>query len=249
MPDKPSGINAILATTQSLFTVLRDVFLVILFVFLLCFPTQLNSTLSKAGISQLNGGIFTWQKQAQQASTQSTDAAQSNASASAALEEIKSALDDIASQSTDPNIKQQATDAASQAASSIASLDNANSSLAHSVLTLQATAQGTQSGEQAPPANGWVLLGNADPTHQRWTHSTTPKIANASPAVSVGQTVTFADNVFLRGDAAQNQKPSEAAILGAARTGSTAVITDVNYLPNKKGNAHVWVKVNVKSNP
>jgi hypothetical protein len=247
MPDKQSGINAFLATTQSLFTVLRDVFLVILFVILLCFPAQLNSMLSKAGISQLNGGIFTWQAQAQQATTQSTNAAQDSASASAALEEIKSTLDDIASQSADPKIKKQATDASDQAASSITSLESANSSLAHSVLTLQATAQGTQPGEQAPPANGWVLLGNADPTHQNWTHSTTPKIANASPAVTVGQTVTFADNVFLRADAAQNQKPSQASILGAARSGSTAVITDVHYLPNKKGNARVWVKVKMNS--
>jgi hypothetical protein len=247
MPDKPSGINAILATTQSLFTVLRDVFLVILFVFLLCFPAQLNSTLTKAGISQLNGGIFTWQAQAQQATTQSTDAAQSNSSASDTLEEIKSTLDDIASQSSDPNIKKQATDAANQADSSIASLETANSSLAHSVLTLQSVAQGTPSGEQTPTAGGWVLLGNADPTHQRWTHTTTPKIANASPAVSVGQVVTFADNVFLRADAAQSQKPFQASILGAVRSGSTAVITDVNYLPNKKGNVRVWVKVNVKS--
>jgi hypothetical protein len=223
------------------------VFLVILFVFLLCFPTQLNSTLSKAGISQLNGGIFTWQKQAQQASTQSTDAAQSNSSASEALEEIKSTLDDIASQSSDPTIKKQATDAANQAAGSITSLDNANSSLAHSVLTLQSAAQGTQSGEQTPTAGGWVLLGNADPTHQHWTHSTTPKIANASPAVTIGQVVTFADNVFLRADVAENQKPGEATILGAARSGSTAVITAVNYLPNKKGNARVWVKVKMKS--
>ncbi|MFZ1087195.1 MAG: hypothetical protein WAN35_19705 [Terracidiphilus sp.] len=248
MPDKPSRINLILATTQSLFTVLRDVFLVILFVFLLCFPTQLNSRLTQAGISQLNGGIFTWQAQAQQATSQSTDAAQSNASASEALDEIKSTLEGIASQSADPSIKKQATDAASQAASSIASLDNANSSLAHSVLTLQSATRGAQSAEPASPAEGWVFLGNADPTHQQWTHSTKPKIADASPAVSVGQTVTFADNVFLRADAAQNQSPSKAAISGAARTGSAAVITDVHYLPIKNGNAHVWVKVNMKSN-
>jgi len=248
MPDKQSGINTILATTQSLFTVLRDLFLVILFVFLLCFPTQLNSTLTKAGISQLNGGIFTWQNQAQQATTQSKDAAQSNSSASDALEEIKSTLDDIANKSVDPNIKKQASDAASQAASSIASLDSANSSLAHSVLTLQSTAQGSQSAEQTQPADGWVLLGTADPTHQSWTHSTTPKIANASPAVTVGQVVTFANNVFLRADTAQNQTHNQASISGAARSGSTAVITDINYVPNKKGNARVWVKVKMKSN-
>ncbi|MGA9072330.1 MAG: hypothetical protein WB424_18870 [Terracidiphilus sp.] len=248
MPENPSRINAILATTQSLFTVLRDVFLVILFVVLLCFPAQLNSTLSKAGISQLNGGIFTWQKQAQQATAQSTDAAQSNTSASDTLEEIKSTLDDIASQSGDPNIKQRASDASNQAATSIASLDNANSSLAHSVLTLQDAAQSTQVALPTPPAEGWVLLGNADPAHQQWTRSTTPKIGNTSPAVSVGQTVTFADNVFLRSDAVQNQKPGEAAITGAARTGSSAVIMAVNFIPNKKGNVRVWVKVKIKSN-
>ncbi len=248
MPDKQSRINAILATTQSLFTVLRDVFLVILFVILLCFPTQFNSMLTKAGISQLNGGIFTWQQQAQQATTQSTNAAQSNSSASEALDDIKSALEDIASQSTDPNIQKQATDAANQAAGSIASLENANSSLAHSVLTLQTAAQATQSEAQASPAGGWVLLGNADPTHQQWTKSTTPKIANASPAVIVGQVVTFADNVFLRGDAAQNQTHNQASISGAVRSGSTAVITDVDYVANKKKNAHVWVKVKMKSN-
>jgi hypothetical protein len=115
------------------------------------------------------------------------------------------------------------------------------------VLTLQSAAQGTQSGEQTPTAGGWVFLGNADPTHQHWTHSTTPRIANASPDLTAGQVVTFADNVFLRADAAQNQVPSQASILGAARSGSTAVITAVNYLPNRKGNARVWVKVNVKS--
>jgi hypothetical protein len=247
MPDQTSRINAFLATTQSLFTVLRDVFLVILFVFLLCFPTQLNTTLTKAGISQLNGGVFTWQAQAQQATTQSTNAAQDNASASDALETIKSTLDEIASQSADPNIKKQAADASSQAADSIASLESANSSLAHTFLTLQSTAQGTQSGAPASPASGWVFLGNADPTHQQWSHPAKPRIANASPALSVGQTITFADNVFLRGDAAQNQSPYQAPIVGAVRSGSTAVITAVNYLPNKRGNAKVWVKVNVKS--
>ena len=246
MPDQPSRINAILATTQSLFTVLRDVFLVILFVMLLGFPTQLNSMLTKAGISQLNGGIFTWQAQAQQATTQSTSAAQDTASASDALEEIKSTLDDIASQSTDPEIKKQATDASNQAAASITSLESANSSLAHSFLTLQSATRGAPSAEPTPAASGWVLLGNADPTHQQWTHATKPKIANASPAVTVGQTVTFADNAFLRADAAANQKPSEASIVGAVRAGSTAEITQVNYLPNKRATLHVWVKVNVK---
>jgi len=248
MPDKQSRINAILATTQSLFTVLRDVFLVILFVILLCFPTQLNSMLTNAGISQLNGGIFTWQKQAQQASTQSTDAAQSNSSASEALDNIKSALEDIASQSSDPKIQKQATDAANMAASSIASLDSANSSLAHSVLTLQSAAQGTPSEAPTSPAGGWVLLGNADPTHQQWTKTTTPKIANASATLTAGQAITFADNVFLRADAAQNQTHNRAPIAGVVRSGSTAVITDVDYVPNKKGNVHVWVKVNMKSN-
>jgi hypothetical protein len=65
--------------------------------------------------------------------------------------------------------------------------------------------------------------------------------------VSVGQSVTFADNVFLRTDMAQDQSHNQAAILGAVRKGSAAVITDIDYVANKKGNAHLWVKVKMKS--
>jgi hypothetical protein len=247
MPGIQDTVNAVLATTQSLFTVLRDVFLVVLFVVLLGFPTQLNSILTKAGISQLNGGIFTWQQQAQQAATQSANAAQSNSSASDALDSVKSTLDAIASQSKDPNIRQQAADASSQAAGSIAFLDNANSSLAHSVVTqekmLQTAVPGAQSSPSPSATQGWVYIGKADPTHQQWMNPPKPKIATGSPAVAVGQTVTFTDDIFLRADKGPNQTYNQAAIVGAVRSGSTATITELNYSHARKGGDFVWVKV------
>jgi hypothetical protein len=250
MPDNQSGMNAILATTQSLFTVLRDVFLVILFIFLLCFPTQLNSTLTKAGISQLNGGIFTWQQQAQQAAAQSTTAAQASAAASDSLSDVKSALDAIASQSKDPAIKKQATDAATQAAGSITSLESANSSLARSVVTQEGMAHssgpGTESTTSASASQGWVFVGKADPTHQHWAAIPRPKIATASPAVTVGQVVTFSDDIFLRADKGQDQTFNQAAILGAVRAGNTATITALQFSHARAGGDFVWVKVTVK---
>jgi hypothetical protein len=250
MPDKQSGINAFLATTQSLFTVLRDVFLVILFVILLCFPSQLNSMLSKAGISQLNGGIFTWQAQAQQAATQSKTAAQAGAAASDSLSEVKSALDAIASQSKDPAIKKQATDAANQAAGSISSLDSANSSLARSVVTQESMAHssgpGTESTTSSSASQGWVYVGKADPTHQHWADIPKPKIATASPAVAIGQVVTFTDDIFLRADKEQGQTFNQAAILGAVRAGNRATISQLQYSHARIGGDFVWIKVSVK---
>ncbi len=247
MPDVHARVDAVLSTTQNLFTLLRDVFLALLLIVLLGFPAQLNSILSKAGITQVNGGVFTWQ-QANQAAAQGTAAAQADSSASDTLEDVESTLNDIASNSSDPNIKKMATDAATQAATTRSSLETANSSLAQSVVTLQTAAPGTASAAKASPTTGWVLLGNSDPTHQQWTKSTKPKIAG-SPDVKVGQAITFTDSVFLRGDKAQNQTFNQAPILGAARSGSSGVVTDVDYVANKKGNAHVWVKVNLKSNP
>jgi hypothetical protein len=247
MPGINDRINAVLGTIQNLFTVLRDVFLAVLLIVLLGFPSQLNSILSKAGITQVNGGVFTWQ-QAQQAAQQGTAAAQANSSASDTLDDVKTTLEQIASQSTDPAIQKLATDAANQAGGSITSLDTANNSLAQSVLTLQAAAPGTSSVKQTSPTAGWVLLGNADPTHQQWTKSTTPKIATSSPNVTAGQTITFTGNVFLRGDNAQTQTHDQAPILGAVRSGSTAQVTAVDYVANRKGNVHVWVKVTMKSN-
>jgi hypothetical protein len=244
-------VNSVLSTTQSLFTVLRDVFLVVLFVVLLGFPTQLNSILTKAGISQLNGGIFTWQQQAQQAATQSTSAAQANSSASDALDSVKSTLDAIASQSKDPGIKKLATDASSQASGSIAFLDNANSSLAHSVVTqekmLQTAVPGAQSSPSPPASQGWVYIGRADPAHQSWLNPPKPKISAGSPAVTVGQTVTFTDNIFLRADKAQNETYNQAAILGAVRSGTTAIISQLDYSHARKGGDFVWVKVTAQS--
>lgn len=247
-----NGINAFLATTQSLFTVLRDVFLVILFVFLLCFPTQLNSMLTKAGISTLNGGIFTWQQQAQQAATQSTTAAQANAAASDSLSDVKSVLEDIASQSKDPAIRKQATDAANLASGSISSLESANSSLARSVVTQENMAHssgpGTETQPSASATEGWVYVGKADPTHQHWAGFPKPKIATESPAVNVGQTVTFSDNVFLRAEKAGNQTYNQAAILGAVRAGSTATVAGLEYSHARAGGDFVWIKVVVKPN-
>lgn len=248
MPGVHERVDAILSTTQNLFTLLRDVFLALLLIVLLGFPAQLNSILSKAGITQVNGGVFTWQQQAKQAAAQGTEAAQADSAATDTLDEVKSTLDDIASNSTDPNIKKLATDASNQAATTLASLDSASNSLAQSVITLQTAPPGSTSAPQvSSPTSGWVLLGNTDPTHQNWTKTTKPKIAG-SPDVTVGQTITFTDNVFLRGDKAQNQSFNQAPILGAVRKGSSAVVTEVDYVPNKKGNAHVWVKVNMKSN-
>ena len=248
MPGIQDRINAVLATTQNLFTVLRDLFLALLLIVLLGFPAKFNSILSTAGITQVNGGVFTWQ-QAQQAAAQGTAAAQANSSASDTLDEVKSTLEQIASQSSDPAIQKLAADAAEQAGASIASINTANSSLAHSVLTLQTAPPGAPSSSQASVSGGWVLVGNADSSHQKWTKSTTPEISGASPNLSVGEEVTFSENVFLRADPAQGQAHDLAAILGAVRSGSKAEVAQVDYVPNKRGNAHVWVKVNLKSNP
>jgi len=247
-----SSINAILATTQSLFTVLRDVFLVILFVFLICLPKQLNSMLTQAGISTLNGGIFTWQQQAQQAATQTTNAAQANSAASDSLSDVKSALEAIASQSKDPAIRKQATDAANLASGSITSLESANSSLARSVVTqenmVHSSGPGTESATSASASQGWVYVGKADPTHQHWAALPKPKIATVSPAVTGGQTVTFSDNVFLHADKAENQTFNQSAILGAVRAGSTATIAGLEYSHARAGGDFVWIKVVVKAN-
>jgi hypothetical protein len=252
MPVNESGINVFLATTQSLFTVLRDVFLVILFVFLICFPKQLNSMLSQAGISQLNGGIFTWQQQAQQAATQSTNAAQANAAASDSLGNVKSALEAIASQTMDPAIRKQANDAANLAAGSITSLDSANSALARSIVTQENMAHSsgpdTESTTSASASEGWVYVGKTDPAHQHWTALPKPKIATESPAVTVGQSVTFSDSVFLHADKAENQTYNQATILGAVRAGSTATIAGLEYSHALAGGDFVWIKVVVKSN-
>lgn len=248
-------VNAVLATTQTLFTVLRDVFLVILFVALLWFPIKLNKHLKDAGIQEIDGGIFKWQQQVEQAANQSKTAAQDSSAATEPLQQVKSVLVSIASESKDPNIRKRASDAASQMESSLASLNIASSSLAKSLVTqdsiLQNASAATASASSPAPSlsQGWVYLGEADIAHQHWRTPPEPKISSPTPALTSGQVVTFSDDVYLRGDKAPGQTFNQAAVLGAVRSGSKARIVELQYSHALNGGEFVWVKVDEILNP
>ncbi len=56
--------------------VARDVLLLLLFIFLIFFPQNLNAILARAGITQINGGFFSLKTQVEASANQSRVAAQ-----------------------------------------------------------------------------------------------------------------------------------------------------------------------------
>lgn len=245
--------NAVLATIQSLFNVLRDVFIVILFVALVWFPVKLNQHLHDAGIQEIDTFLFKWKQEVQEAATQSKTAAQDSSAVPDSLQQVKSVLESIAGESKDPNIRKQASDAASQVESSLGSLKIASSSLARSLATQDSILQNASAATASAPApllsQGWVYLGEADTTHQHWRTPPEPKISSPSPALTSGQVVTFGDDVYLRGDKAPGQTFNQAAVLGAVRSGSKARVVELQYSHALNGGEFVWVKVDEILNP
>ena len=231
-------------------TILRDLFLLALFIGFLFFPSALNKMLNKAGITQIHGGIFEWKDQVQAAANQNASAAQDTTAASQAMRDVRSDLLKIAASSADPATRRAATDAASTVDGSLSSIDKANSTLAASYIIQKdvvSAAEGAASPSAAPVAGaslqGWVFLGEADASHEKWITPPQPKINASTPHLQTGQNITFTDDVFVRGDN-PNGFFNQGSVLGAVRAGTTATVLDVRPSHARNGGDFVWVKIN-----
>jgi hypothetical protein len=229
-------------------TILRDLFLLALFIGFLFFPTSLSGLLKRAGISQINGGIFQWRANAEAAANQNLSAAQDTTAASQTLQDVRSDLQKIASSSADPATRHAASEAASKVEGSLNKLDKANSTLVASYITQKevvsaADAAAAPSAAPSGSLQGWVYLGEADTSHQKWITPPEPKINAGSPALQAGQTITFTDDVFVRAD-----NPAgffnQGSVLGAVRAGTNATVTEVRPSHAKNGGDFLWVKIN-----
>jgi hypothetical protein len=231
-------------------TIIRDLFLAILFIGFLFFPKHLNKALSNAGITSINGGVFQWQPKVQQAASQNASAAQDASEAASTLQDVKADLQTIAGSSSSAATKQAIADASSKIDGTLSSLDKANTTLASSYLTQQSLLQSvgastTSASSPAPtaPLEGWVNVGRSDAAGQAWATPPQPKIDAASPYLKAGQTITFTDDLFVRGDKPTGGRFNQGTVLGAVRAGTTAQVLEVEGSHAKKGGEFVWVKV------
>lgn len=231
-------------------TIIRDLFLAILFIGFLFFPKYLNKALTNAGITSINGGVFQWQPQVKQAASQNASAVQDTSDAASTLEDVKAELQTIAASSSSAATKQAITAATSKIDGTLSSLDKANTTLASSYLTqqslLQSAGTGTTSSlEPAAPAplEGWVNVGRSDAAGQAWATPPEPKIDAGSPYLKAGQTITFTNDLFVRGDKPAGGRFNQGTVLGAVRAGTTAQVLEVEGSHARKGGEFVWVKV------
>ena len=230
-------------------TIIRDLFLAVLFIGFLFFPKHLNKALSNAGITSINGGVFQWQPKVKQAASQNASAAQDTSDAVSTLQDVKADLQTIAGTSPSAATKQAITEATSKIDGTLNSLDKANTTLASSYLTQQSLLQSagtgtTSSSEPAAPAlEGWVNVGRSDAKGQFWATPPQPKIDAGSPYLKAGQTITFTSDLFVRGDKPAGGHFNQGTMLGAVRAGTTAQVLEVEGSHARKGGEFVWVKI------
>lgn len=231
-------------------TILRDLFLAVLFMGFLFFPKHLNKALTNAGITQISGGVFQWQPQVKQAASQNASAAQEASEAASTLQDVKADLQTIAGSSTNAATKQAIEDASSKIDGTLSSLDQANSTLASSYLAQQSLLQNANAGSTpaATPTSaavqGWVNVGKSDATGQAWATPPKPKISAGSPVLKAGDSITFTDDVFVHGDKPAGGRYNQGPVLGAVRAGTTGQVLEVEASHAKEGGEFVWVKIN-----
>jgi hypothetical protein len=112
-----------------------------------------------------------------------------------------------------------------------------------------------QQQQQAPPgvapqaSDGWIYLGLADPTQQKWLSGQTTNAASPQPGSLAGQTLQITDTVYLR-DGADAVPPTAPAgwratqpILGALPRGQLVRVIRAEIDPTKAGGFAAWAQV------
>lgn len=211
-------------------SIVRDLFLMILFVGWIFFPS-FRTFLASVGVKGLNLGFATMTTQAKEAAQDTNTAAQSVSDA------IKS-LNTIAATSKDPVAKQSAADAVTKLNGSLNTLDSANSKLATAV-----AAGNSQAAAPASTVEGWLYLGEADHTQTRWMNPPQPKVNSASPAFKSGDKITLNDDVFLHADKGTNQTFNQAPIVTAIPANTTVTVLDEQPSPAVNGGVFIWAKI------
>ncbi|HEX4321890.1 MAG TPA: hypothetical protein VHZ52_13340 [Acidobacteriaceae bacterium] len=233
-------------------TVARDLLILLLILFLLCWPTTLNNILYKAGVTSMNLGVVAWKQKVQDSADQTKVAVNANNATASALDDVRTSLTAIASQSSDPKVKLQAQQALQSLDNSLTTLDYAGTTLKSSLATqqtiLQATTPAQQSSTKVQSLQGGVYLGEADAQQQHWMIPPQPKISASSPVPKVGQTLTLTDDLYLRADKAANQTFNQATIIGVAHVGSVARVLDVQPSHALNGGVFLWAKIAVTEN-
>lgn len=232
-------------------TVSRDLLLLLLFLFLLFWPQRLNNILSRAGVTTINGGLFTWKQQVESSANQSKAAAQASSAAADSLADVKTALTAISSQSNDPKVKAQADAALHKVDGSLSSLQSADQSLTKALVAQENILQTTRPQQQSTVIvnpQGWVYLGEADANQQHWIVPPQPKVSASLPVPVNGQTITLTDDLYLRADKQPGQTFNQATISGAVRAGSTARIIDIQPSHALNGGVFLWAKIIVTDN-
>lgn len=259
-PGLEQKARSLLDLIKDTLAILRDLFLFVLIILLIFRPGWMNSMLQRAGISEVNAFGVDWKARMESAAKQNLSAGSETTNATTGLQEVKASLQQIAD-GHDPAAAAKARQALETLNGSIASLDSANRTIASSYLTqqtlLDSTVQTQPSTAKAAPATavpnagnatgleGWVYIGEADSDHQRWVTPPVQKISASTPALKVGDTVTFTDDLFVRADKVAGQIFNQAQTLGVVRTGTNARVLEIRPSHALNGGDFLWIKVQV----
>jgi hypothetical protein len=236
-------INKIIETLKNLFAFLREAILVMLFCFVIFFPSRINAILIKAGFT--NGDVmgFKWEKQLAETNKNLQAAGKVTSNAQDQIDKLQSTIDSIT-----PHVKDQQTlNKISEAKSDLASFKTNVAMADKSVKTSMIYQQNMMN--SVSPANlnndyGWVYLGKADATKTKWIKTEHMTIAptpldklTSTPEVAVALT----DDVYLRkGGVDVESGFSNLPILTALKSGNGITVSKVKFVKAKDGNYFVW---------
>jgi len=225
---------------KNLISALRDLLLLLLFVFLLARPTFINNRLKAAGFTKGSVAGFEWESQLQSSTEQTKAAGETVQKVNENYTDLVARLNDLEHKVADPALKAEVKNLGQAAEKSKAEIVVADSTLKRSLATQQRIV--SEVNPSSVPDSGWIFVGKLTQDKTAWTSDTALTVSPAPLSFSAGMKLTVRDDVYLRADAPSNAHTS-APILSVARTGDTLEVLDQDLSHFLRGGWFVWLKV------
>jgi hypothetical protein len=218
----------------------RELFILLIFIFVLFFPEKVNTMLLNAGFTEGDVGPFKWKAKVE---TLNNDSRKVGTLVSQITDEkiplINNAIESLEKKIKDPALMDSLQNIKKEL-SGIKTVTRKADDLIQSSIIQQETILNFDNGE--PTVEGWFYAGHVTENKKEWADLSSRNIDIPKPPTKAGETVLLDTDTYLRKDTGKGFY-TKSSVISVLKEKTKVDILDTGYTHALKGGYFLWLKV------
>jgi hypothetical protein len=223
---------------KEIFLLLREAIIVLLFLFLLMFPTSFKNKLVELGFSRVE--FMGMDMNLSEQIKETADAGKQVADLQLQASGLKSVIDSIQKKSTNPEEKKILKSLSNKTETMYSTANKLDGNIKQR-MSVQQEALTEQTNIKAPD-EGWIYAGKINQEQTTWLLSIKPTIAERKINYESGEELTITDDVYLRKDEVTTMR-ANSEVIAVIKAGEKVIFIEKDYSHAVGGGWFMWLKV------